>query len=194
MRDAFDTTPLPAGADLAATIDAAITSRRSVRGFLPTPVPRATIEHLLEVASRAPSGTNMQPWRVYVLTGQAKAALTAAILAARDQQRDDHATEFKYYPSPFFEPYLARRRKIGWDLYGLLGIEKGDKDKMARQHARNFDFFGAPVGIMFTIDRDLARMFHPGRAGGGQSSKNVANSPTVARSVRSLFSGRSSSR
>ena len=157
MRDAFETTTthLSTGADLPATIEAAITGRRSVRGFLPTPVPRATIEHLLEVASRAPSGTNMQPWRVYVLTGQAKAALTAAILAAREVPSDAHASEFKYYPSPFFEPYLARRRKVGWDLYGLLGIARGEKDRMHRQHSRNFEFFGAPVGMICTIDKRL---------------------------------------
>ncbi len=146
---------LPAGADLPGSIDAAMTSRRSVRGFLATEVPRATIEHILAVASWAPSGTNMQPWRVYVVAGAAKAALTAAILAARDRPSDDQPREYKYYPDKFFEPYLARRRKVGWDLYGLLGISRGETARMHRQHSRNFEFFGAPVGMIFTIDNRL---------------------------------------
>ena len=149
------TSRLPAGFDLPDSTDAALTSRRSVRGFLPTPVPRATIEHLLEVASRAPSGTNMQPWRVYVVTGTAKEALTAAILAARGGPDDNQTREYKYYPDKFFEPYLARRRKVGWDLYGLLGISRGETERMRRQHSRNFEFFGAPVGLIFTIDERL---------------------------------------
>ncbi len=150
-----ETGTLPAGADLPGSIDAALTSRRSVRGFLATDVPRATIEHILAVASSAPSGTNMQPWRAYVVVGAAKAALTAAILAARERPSDDQTREYKYYPDKFFEPYLARRRKVGWDLYGLLGISRGETERMRRQHSRNFEFFGAPVGMIFTIDKRL---------------------------------------
>ena len=136
-------------------VDEAITSRRSIRAFLPDPVPRATVEHILRVAARAPSGTNIQPWQVWVATGAVKERLSAAIHHARDTEPDAHGHEFKYYPSQWREPYLARRRKIGWDLYGLLGIARGEKDKMHRQHGRNFDFFDAPVGLIFTIDRDL---------------------------------------
>jgi nitroreductase len=144
-------------------VDRAITSRRSVRAFLPTPVPRETVEAILAVASRAPSGTNIQPWKVHVLTGAAKARLSKAIRAAHDEefarrQRGEaplHAEEYGYYPDQWFEPYLARRRKLGWDMYGLLGIGKKDYDKMHAQHGQNYDFFGAPTGLMFTIDRRL---------------------------------------
>ena len=138
----------------AATAEEAITSRRSIRRFLPDPVDRETVEHLLAVAGRAPSGTNIQPWKVYAVAGEAKAALTAAILEAYDSG-GEYKREYKYYPLEFTEQHLARRRKVGWDLYGLLGIEKGDKEKMHAQHGRNFMFFDAPVGLMFTIDRAL---------------------------------------
>ena len=138
-----------------AAVDAAITSRRSIRAFLPTPVPRETIEQILTVAARAPSGTNTQPWKVTVLTGDAKARLSTAIQAAYDDpvQRAAHSEEYAYYPTEWQSPYIDRRRKVGWDLYGLLGIAKTDKARMHAQHGRNYDFFGAPVGLIFTIDR-----------------------------------------
>jgi nitroreductase len=133
-------------------VAAAITSRRSVRAFLPTPVPRAVVERILDIAARAPSGTNMQPWGAYALAGEALRRLSAALVAEAGAAVQ---AEYKYYPDAFFEPYLSRRRKVGWDLYGLLGIARGDTARMKAQHARNFDFFGAPVGIIFTIDRRL---------------------------------------
>jgi len=136
-------------------VDDAITSRRSVRAFLPDPVPRATIEHILRIAARAPSGTNIQPWKVWVATGAVRRRLSIALHHARDTEPEAHVQEYKYYPTQWREPYLGRRRKIGWDLYGLLGIARGEKDKMYRQHGRNFDFFDAPAGLIFTIDRDL---------------------------------------
>ena len=142
-------------AEQTAAVDAAINSRRSLRAFLPTLVPRATIEDILSVATRAPSGTNTQPWRVHVLTGAAKAALSADIRAAYDdpEERARHSEEYAYYPTEWVSPYIDRRRKIGWDLYALLGIAKTDKPRMHAQNRRNFDFFGAPVGLMFTIER-----------------------------------------
>ncbi|WP_118178720.1 nitroreductase [Paraburkholderia phosphatilytica] len=135
-------------------VDTALTTRRSVRAFLPTPVPHADIEAILEVASRAPSGTNTQPWKVYVVTGESLAKLSAALVAAYDE-RDDarYQEEYRYYPRQWVSPYIDRRRKVGWELYGLLGIEKGDKARMHEQHAQNYRFFGAPVGLFFTIDR-----------------------------------------
>jgi nitroreductase len=143
--------------DSTAAVDAAITSRRSVRAFLPDPVPRETIERILEVAARAPSGTNTQPWQVVVLTGEAKSALTQKIVAAYDDpaQRATHTDEYAYYPTEWRSPYIDRRRKVGWDLYGLLGIGKADKAAMHAQHGRNYAFFDAPVGLIFTIDRVL---------------------------------------
>jgi nitroreductase len=136
-------------------VDAAITSRRSIRAFLPTPVARATVEEILQVAARAPSGTNTQPWRVYVLTGAARQRLVDAITAIYDDPalRAQHTEEYAYYPTRWIEPYLGRRRKVGWDLYGLLGIGREDKARMHAQHGRNYRFFDAPVGLIFTIDR-----------------------------------------
>ena len=138
-----------------AAVDAAITSRRSLRAFLPTPVPRTTIEAILAVASRAPSGTNTQPWKVYVLSGESKDALSRKIAAAYDDpaERATHTEEYAYYPTDWKSPFIDRRRKVGWDLYGLLEIAKTDKARMHAQHRRNYEFFGAPVGLMFTIDR-----------------------------------------
>ena len=136
-------------------VDDAITTRRSLRAFLPTTVPRQTIEDILAVASRAPSGTNTQPWKVYVLTGQSRAELSRKILAAHDDpvERATHSEEYAYYPSEWISPFSERRRKVGWDLYSLLDIAKTDKARMHAQHGRNYEFFGAPVGLMFTMDR-----------------------------------------
>ena len=140
-------------------VDEAITSRRSIRAFLPTPIPAETIREILDVASRAPSGTNTQPWKVHVLTGAARQRLSDALMAAYDDpaERARHAEEYDYYPREWVSPYIDRRRKIGWDLYGLLDIGKTDKDKMHAQHGRNYVFFDAPVGFIFTIDRVMAK-------------------------------------
>ena len=136
--------------------DDAMTSRRSIRRFLDTPVTTDVIEAILDVAARAPSGTNMQPWRGHVLAGAAKQRLVDAVQAAFDAQEPGHVQEVQYYPDAFFEPYLSRRRTVGWGLYGLLGIAKGEAAKMRAQHRRNFQFFDAPVGMIFTIHRELA--------------------------------------
>jgi nitroreductase len=140
-----------------AAVDAAITSRHSMRAFLPTPVPRETVEAILRVAARAPSGTNIQPWQVYVLTGAAKQRLSDRISAIYENPAElaQHEREYDYYPKEWTSPYLDRRRKVGWDLYGLLGIAKTDKAGMHHQHGRNYRFFDAPVGLIFSIDRVL---------------------------------------
>ena len=157
------TPTLESQADLARVVEDAITSRMSVRAFLPREVPRSLLQHLLEVASRAPSGTNTQPWKVYVLTGASRDALVAKVCAAHDALRADPALaanfreEYDYYPEKWVSPYIDRRRENGWGLYGLLGIGKGDKDMMHAQHQRNYRFFDAPVGLMFTIDRVMGR-------------------------------------
>ena len=150
----MSTIPSP---EATAAVDAAIASRRAVRAFLPIPVARETVEAILRVASRAPSGSNIQPWHVHVLTGAAREALTREILAAYDDpaQLAQHAEEYDYYPKAWFSPYVERRRKLGWDLYALAGIAKGDKARMHAQLGRNFRFFDAPVGLIFTIDRAL---------------------------------------
>jgi nitroreductase len=135
--------------------EAAILSRRSVRGFLPTPVSREVVEHLLDVAARAPSGTNMQPWQVIALAGEPLARFCQGVAAAVLADEEPHGIERLYYPQPLFEPYLARRRKIGWELYGLLGIGRGDRDRARAHVANNLRYFGAPVGLICTIDRRL---------------------------------------
>ena len=138
-------------------VEAAITSRRAIRAFLPTPVPREIVERILGGAARAPSGTNTQPWNVYVLTGDGKHDLSRRLVAAYDDPAEaaTHLEEYAYYPTEWRSPFIERRRKVGWDLYGLLGIAKTDKARMHAQHARNYQFFGAPVGLMFTIDRRM---------------------------------------
>ncbi len=136
-------------------VDEAIESRRSVRGFRSEPIPRRTIEYILRVARRAPSGTNMQPWHVYVVSGEKKAAITREVLAAHNGPRERQEPEYKYYPDVFYEPYKSRRRKIGWDMYKLLGIERGQHEKMHARAGENFRFFGAPVGLFFFVEKAL---------------------------------------
>jgi nitroreductase len=140
-------------------VDDAITSRRSIRAFLPKAVSQQVIVDILEVSSRAPSGTNIQPWQVHVLTGQSKDALAAKLLAAHNDAdaRAEHVAEYSYYPQTWVSPYLERRRKVGWDLYALLKLTREDKAGIHDQHGRNYAFFDAPVGLMFTIDRVLER-------------------------------------
>ncbi len=138
------------------SVEEAIVGRQSIRAFLPRPVPRELIEKLLEIAGRAPSGSNMQPWKVTVLTGAAKDGMCADILALHEAG-DDGQWPYKYYSDVWREPYLDRRRKTGWGLYGTLGIKKGDREGTKAQTGRNFIFFDAPVGLIFTIDRDLAQ-------------------------------------
>ena len=135
------------------SVDEAITTRKSVRAFKPDPVPLATLKHILDVAARAPSGTNIQPWKVYALTGAEKARMSEAVLKRREA--GPARPEFSYYPKKWFEPYLARRRKVGWDLYSLLGIARDNKPGMWAQFGRNYLFFDAPVGLFFTFHRDL---------------------------------------
>jgi nitroreductase len=140
--------------------DEAIVTRQSIRAFLPDrPVPRATVEEILRVAARAPSGTNVQPWKVHVVAGEVRDELSRRVIAAFDDpvEAKRHTREYAYYPEKWVSPYIERRRRIGWDMYGLLGIGKGDYERTHRQHARNFAFFDAPVGLFFTIGRVLER-------------------------------------
>lgn len=141
----------------AGSVDRVIAGRRSIRAFLPRAVDERDLDAILTLAACAPSGNNIQPWRVHVLRGDTLRRLTAAVCAAFDTADGSHRPEYDYYPAEFFEPYLGRRRKVGWDLYRRLGIERGDTARMRVQVRRNFTFFGAPVGLMFTIDRRLAQ-------------------------------------
>jgi len=139
-----------------AAVDEAIRSRQSVRAFLPNPVEKRTVEELLRLASRSASGSNIQPWRVRVIAGDAKTRLTQAIFdaVARDGF-EPYQRDWNYYPVRWREPFLGRRRKIGWDMYSLLGVAKGDFEGTQQARMRNYEFFGAPVGMMFTLDEDL---------------------------------------
>ena len=144
-------------------VDEAITSRMSARAFTQQAVPHALLAQILEVASRAPSGTNTQPWKVYVLQGASRNSLVSKICTAHDAVRanpelaKDYKEEYDYYPTQWISPFIDRRRENGWSLYGLLGRGKADKDKMHAQHQRNYKFFDAPVGLMFTVNRVMGR-------------------------------------
>lgn len=146
-----------------AAVDHAITSRMSARAFTQQEVSRELITEILQVASRAPSGTNTQPWKVYVLQGATRDSLVDKVCAAHEAMRGNpdvakqYTEQYDYYPAQWVSPYIDRRRENGWSLYGLLGIGKADKDRMYEQQQRNFKFFDAPVGLMFTIDPIMGR-------------------------------------
>jgi nitroreductase len=146
-----------------AAVDHAITSRMSARAFTQQKVSPELITEILQVASRAPSGTNTQPWKVYVLQGATRDALVDKVCAAHEAMRANpelakqYTEQYDYYPEKWVSPYIDRRRENGWSLYGLLGIGKADKDRMHEQQQRNFKFFDAPVGLMFTIDPIMGR-------------------------------------
>lgn len=147
--------------NLVHAVDQTITSRHSVRAFLDTPVSTDMLKDILTVASRAPSGTNTQPWKVYVLTGKKRDELVQRVCQAQMELyqnpalAEQYQETFAYYPEQWFSPYIDRRRENGWGLYGLLNIQKGEKEKMARQNLRNFELFDAPVGLFFTLHKDL---------------------------------------
>ncbi|CAN1507301.1 NfnB Nitroreductase [Burkholderiaceae bacterium] len=145
------------------TIQQAMDSRMSARAFTQQAVTQEVITDILHMASRAPSGTNTQPWKVYVLQGESRNSLVTKVCAAHDEIRAhpekaaDYREAYDYYPEKWVSPYIDRRRENGWSLYGLLGIGKADKDKMHLQHQRNYKFFDAPVGLMFTLDKVMGR-------------------------------------
>ena len=136
-------------------VRSAVTGRKSVRGFKPDPVPLALVRRILDDAARAASGTNTQPWLVHIALGAAKARLTEAVIAAA--QSEPQSPEYDYSPDVLPEPYLSRRRKVGFDLYGLAGIARGDMEGRKRQSLKNYTFFGAPVGLFVTMDRRLEK-------------------------------------
>jgi len=142
----------------ARTMEEALLSRRSIRAFRSDPVPRETLERVLALASRAPSGTNVQPWKVHAVAGDVRDRLAAEMHAEFLAHGEEGWTrQYEYYPTKWRDPYLARRRKVGWDLYGLLGIAKGEREKTRHQHARNYLFFDAPAALIFTVDDDFEK-------------------------------------
>ncbi len=136
-------------------IDEILTGRFACREFCNAPVARRTVEQILRTARFAPSGANIQPWHVYVLTGKVKGRVSAALLEAHETARDEHVSEYKYYASDLPGLYLKRRQEFGRLFYGSLGIDQTDSEGRSRQTAKNYTFFGAPVGLIVTIDRRL---------------------------------------
>ncbi|GAA5007764.1 nitroreductase [Acinetobacter puyangensis] len=142
-------------------VDQAITSRHSVRAFLDQAVDQQTIKDILTVASRAPSGTNTQPWKVYVVTGQKRQEMIDRVCKAQlevsqnPELAKQYTETFAYYPEKWISPFIDRRRENGWGLYGLLNIQKGEKEKMAAQQLRNYQLFDAPVALYFTVNKAM---------------------------------------
>ena len=133
----------------------AVVGRRSIRRFRPDPVPDDTIRAIIQAAARSASGVNAQPWLVHVVTGTTRDRLARAAIAAATT--GEGALEYPYLPDVWSEPYLSRRRKVGFDLYTLYGIERHDMAARQRAMMRNFDFFGAPVGLFVTMDRAMSQ-------------------------------------
>ena len=136
---------------------AAARTRRSIRAYKRDPVPAEIVREIVALGRHAPSGSNIQPWRVHVLTGATLRRVGSAIQQAFLDDEPGHKRDYDYYTDPVYEPYLARRRQCGWGLYSLLGIGRGDREKSKAYRATNYNFFGAPVGLIFTIDRRLEK-------------------------------------
>jgi nitroreductase len=136
--------------------DEVLRQRRSIRAFRPDPVPLGLVRDLLECARRAPSGTNIQPWKVHVVTGAVRERLVSEVLAHRETHPPDHSAEFPRAVRP--QVYTDRARALGKAMYGLIGIPKGDRAANWAQWGRNYQFFDAPVGLIFTIDKALDQM------------------------------------
>jgi nitroreductase len=137
------------------TATESILARYSVRAFLDKPVERSLVEEMLAVARRAPSGGNLQPWHVDVLAGEALAELKARTGDSLAANPLGEGTEFPIFPSSLPEPWRSRRYKVGEQLYASIGIPREDRPARLRQFARNFELFGAPVGLFFSIERSF---------------------------------------
>ena len=131
-------------------VSEAVARRTSVRAFKPDPIPGAVVREILQKAQRAPSGGNLQPWRVHALAGEPLARFKA--LASTTPMQEP---EYDVYPPDLWEPFRTRRFVCGEDLYASIGIPREDRPARFRQLARNTEFFGAPVGLFFCIDRKL---------------------------------------
>ena len=131
-------------------VSAAVARRMSVRAFKPDPVPGGVVREILEAAKAAPSGGNLQPWRVHALAGEPLAEFKALAAASAPE-----AAEYEVYPANLWDPFRTRRYQCGEDLYASIGIGRDDRPARFRQLARNTQFFGAPVGLFFCLDRNL---------------------------------------
>jgi len=136
-------------------VSEALASRMSCRAFLPTPVPEATVRAILDGAKQSPSGGNLQPWRVYALTGEPLKEFIALVRSRIPLQPRGDGSEYDIYPAGLWEPYRSRRFKCGEDMYATIGVARDDKFGRLLQFARNYEFFGAPVGLFFCLDRRM---------------------------------------
>lgn len=136
-------------------VSEALDTRLTARAFKNTPVSVDTIRHILETARRAPSGGNLQPWHVWVLTGEEMTCFKAMVREKMSDSPRGEGTEYNIYPADLKEPYKARRFKVGEDMYASIGVTREDKMGRLMQFARNFEFFGAPTALFFAIDRQM---------------------------------------
>lgn len=139
----------------AGSVSDALKSRISTRAFLDTPVSEAEVRALLETARWSASGGNLQPWKVHVVAGETRQSVIDAVKASLDKDPFANESEFSVYPEKLWEPYRSRRHRLGEDMYELLGIPRDDKMARLGQLMKNYEFFGAPVGIFFSIDERM---------------------------------------
>lgn len=135
------------------TASEAIKARISTRAFLEKPVPEEALREILETARFSPSGGNLQPWKVHVLSGSARDRLVSAVTKAIAENPFANESELAVYPEKLWEPYRTRRYEVGEAMYELLGVPRDDKPARLQWLAKNFTFFGAPVGLFFSLDR-----------------------------------------
>jgi nitroreductase len=136
-------------------VSEALATRMSCRAFLPTPVAEATVRAILNGAKQSPSGGNLQPWRVFVLAGEPLREFVALVRSKLPVQPRGEGSEYEIYPTALWEPYRSRRFQCGEDLYATIGVTRDDKFARLLQFARNYEFFGAPVGLFFCLDRRM---------------------------------------
>jgi len=136
-------------------VSEALVTRKSVRAFKPDPVSRRTVESILTLAARAPSGGNLQPWKVHVLIGAAKDEMVRRAKARMLENPRGGVPEYHIYPPDLTEPYKTRRFVVGEQMYATMGIARENKAGRLQQFVRNWEFFGAPVGLIFSIERQM---------------------------------------
>ena len=132
----------------------AVASRYSCRAFLPTPVPESVVRDIVARASRAPSAGNVQPWRIYAIAGKRADALKSLLAPRMDELPKGEGGDYRIFPE-MEEHYRSRRFEVGEMLYHSIGVPRADKPARYRQYARNFQFFGAPVGLFFALDKSF---------------------------------------
>ena len=143
--------------DLRIAIDEAIRGRRAVRCFLDTPLEKEVVAGILDVARAAPSNSNTQPWRTYVVAGEIKRALSAELADAHSHRAAEYTASYKHFPDTLEQQFSCRRDAFAAGYYDCLGIDRADQAARDAQTGRNYLFFGAPVGFIFTIDSKLER-------------------------------------